>query len=358
MGEAQAERWHVAASAALAHYALAATRLERIPQGLINLTVLVTADGGERFVLQRLHPVFADSVNLNLARVTAHLARRGLLTPRLVPTRTGAHSVRLDDGWWRLLTYVPGRAVDRLGGTGEARAAGALLARFHAALQDFDEPLAAERPPVHDVARHRTHLTAVLEDTRAHPAHAEALELGAAIERALAAVPAFEPGPPRVVHGDPKISNLLFEPAGEAAICLIDLDTLARMPLALELGDAMRSWCNPRGEDAPDAYFDLDLFAAAMAGYCAAAGSAFDATERAAVLPATRLIQLELAMRFLADALEERYFAWDATRYPDRSAHNLARTRAQLATAHSLAAQYTAAEACLASAADAAAHRL
>ena len=54
----------------------------------------------------------------------------------------------------------------------------------------------------------------------------------------------------RHVHGDLKISNLLFRREPLAGVCLVDLDTFAKGSMAFELGDAMRSWCNPLGEDA------------------------------------------------------------------------------------------------------------
>jgi hypothetical protein len=48
---------------------------------------------------------------------------------------------------------------------------------------------------------------------------------------------------------------------------------------------------------------------------------------------------VELAARFCADALHERYFGWDARRYPSASAHNQARTRGQLQVAEIVAAE-------------------
>jgi hypothetical protein len=51
--------------------------------GLINATFAVRLGGAPIAVVQRLHPVFAGEVNLDLERVTAHLAERGLVTPRL-----------------------------------------------------------------------------------------------------------------------------------------------------------------------------------------------------------------------------------------------------------------------------------
>lgn len=337
------ELWRQPALAVLAAYPFEVATLARVTQGLVNLTVAVTARDGARYALQRLHPVFGPGVNANLDLVTAHLAGHGLLTPRLVRTREGALAVEAADGRWRVTTWVDGQAYDFLRGASQAEAAGALLARFHAAAADYVGPLLAERPPVHEFARHRAHLASALATAEGHALAAPVAAAAAQLDALRAAHPHPVATPPRLVHGDPKISNLLFDPRGTRALCMVDLDTLARMALPLELGDALRSWCNPRREDDPQASFDLELFAAALSGYARGARDFVRADEVEALLPATLEIHLELAARFLADALEERYFGWDAARYPTRGAHNLARARGQLAAAASLAGRYDAA---------------
>ena len=40
-------------------------------------------------------------------------------------------------------------------------------------------------------------------------------------------------------------------------------------------------------------------------------------------------VSVELAARFAADALNESYFGWDATRFPGRGEHSLLRARGQ-----------------------------
>lgn len=327
---------HTAVSEVLAAYALSARAVARVPQGLVNDTFDVFVEGGARFIVQRLHPVFPASVNDNIAAVTAHLAARGVPTPQLLLTTDGATHVEREGQVWRVLSHVEGTAFERLPDTGAAREAGALLARFHAALADFTGPLDTGRPPVHDLPRHLANLEASLGRAAGHRLALPVREAHASLVKLLEAAPPVPDAPARVVHGDPKISNVLFDTAGRAH-CLIDLDTVARMPIALELGDALRSWCNPRGEDAADAYLDLGHFGAALAGYAAGGGALLTRAEREAIVPATLSIHLELAARFLADALEERYFRWDPARWPGHGEHNLARARGQLAAAASLA---------------------
>lgn len=338
------QSWRATASAVLEHYALDVVDMTRITQGLVNLTLkLATRDGGY-YALQRLHPVFGPGVNHNLERVSLHLAARGMLTPLLLRTRDDALALAHDGALWRVLSWVDGRAFDFLARPAQAAAAGGLLARFHMALADFNEELKVERPPIHEFARHRARLADALAAGTGHRLYGEVAQACAEIDTIRAAQRTSPVTPARLVHGDPKISNLLFDADGAQALCMVDLDTLARMALPLELGDALRSWCNPRREDDPRARFELDLFAAAVQGYGAHARGFLAAEEISAIVPATLKIHLELATRFLVDALEESYFGWDASRYASRGAHNLARGRGQLVAARSLVAQLGAAQ--------------
>ena len=141
--------------------------------------------------------------------------------------------------------------------------------------------------------------------------------------------------PMRIVHGDLKVSNVRF--AGRDAVALIDLDTVSRGPLDAELGDAFRSWCNPAAEDDPAPVFALDLFAAAVEGYAAGGGRHGPTDDEwASIVPGVERITLELSARFAVDALEERYFGWDATRFATRGEHNLVRATNQLALARQI----------------------
>ena len=105
-----------------------------------------------------------------------------------------------------------------------------------------------------------------------------------------------------------------------------------------ELGDAMRSWCNPAGEDATKAEFSLPIFAAAMAGYLPVAGALMSTGERGSIVAGLSTVCVELAARFCTDSIEDHYFGWDAARYPSRRAHNLVRSQGQLTLARSVRA--------------------
>ena len=144
--------------------------------------------------------------------------------------------------------------------------------------------------------------------------------------------------PNRAIHGDLKFNNILF--AGTAgskmntAAAIIDFDTVGRMPLYMELGDAWRSWCNRAGEDSSEAAFDLELFRASVEGYFSQSDLTLSEAELDSLGSSIERISLELTARFAADALNENYFGWNPEKYPSSSAHNLIRAQGQWSLHH------------------------
>ncbi len=322
----------------LAALGLVEAELTRLESGLINTTWLVTLRGGDPCVLQAVNSIFPPAINADIDIVTRHLERQGVTTPRLIPLPGGSLWLEAQETVWRLLTFVPGQTYERLPGPDHAREAGAMLGRFHAALADFDYEFVNARLGVHDLDRHLGALRAALATHTDHPRFTAVEPVGAAILSLAASLPALPSSPDRTVHGDPKISNVVFTADTGKAVCLIDLDTLSRMPLALELGDALRSWCNPAGEDSATATLNTVLYRAALSGYAPMVEPFITQAEWRGFPAATLRITVELAARFCTDALEERYFGWDAERFASASAHNQTRAASQLRLAETIAA--------------------
>ncbi len=316
--------------------------------GLINQTYAVE-EAGRRAVLQRLHPVFRPTVHFDIEAVTAHLVGKGVVTPRLLKTVSGAlWTTDAKGAVWRMLTWLDGDTILVVQRPETANAAGRIVGRFHEAVGDLQYAFQFVRPGVHDTPAHLAFLRRALAEHASHRAYDEVAPVGEAILQHAQALAPLPDLPPRLVHGDLKISNLLFNAAHDEALALLDLDTMANLTIPVELGDAFRSWCNPGGEDERDVTFHADLFEAAVDGYASSARSLLVAQERAALVLATETIAIELASRFCADALHESYFGWNAEKYPSRSAHNLTRARSQLALAQSVRGQRAALEAIVA----------
>ena len=306
-------------------------RIEAAPGGLINQSFVVTGDS--RAVLQRVSRIFPPGIHHNIQAVTDRLTAAGLTTPALIPARDGRLWVELEGEVWRLLTFIEGATFDVVQSPAQARAAAALVARFHGALDDLPHVFAHLRKGAHDTPRHLDKLRAAVAGHPAHRLFPQVAPLAAEILAGAAALPPLPALPERVCHGDLKFNNVRFAggagAASEQAVCLIDLDTVGPLALAYELGDCWRSWCNRNGEDSETAAFDLATFTASAEGYRSGRARGFSADEQRALLLAPEWISLELAARFAADALDEAYFGWNAQRFATRGEHNLTRARGQ-----------------------------
>lgn len=321
--------------------------------GNINKTFLVTPEGGhgEPFVLQRLNTtVFQqpDLVMRNIRALSRHLekrpkpAGRRWEVPRVLLTHDGSdHWLESDGSYWRALSFIGhSKTVDTIQDPAQAREVGYALGTFHSLLSDLHaEELADTLPGFHVAPGYLAHYDQVAPAADAPLSSEEAWCV-----RFIAAhrdwVPVLEQAREqgllrlRVIHGDPKVNNILFDDVTGQAISLIDLDTVKPGLVQYDIGDCLRSSCNPAGEETDrwqDVQFDPVLGKAVLEGYLEVARDFFDAADFDFLPESVRLIAFELGLRFFADHLEgDRYFK------VARRGQNLARALVQFRLAESV----------------------
>jgi Ser/Thr protein kinase RdoA (MazF antagonist) len=288
-----------AARRALAAWFSGAARIDSLGAGHINDTWLVTA-GTNRWVLQRLSErVFPDPVAVmgKVAAVVAHLrAAAGVRVPALLDSRAGDPFHFDDRGVWRLWEFVaPTRTLQALAVPAQARAAGAAFGRLQRALADFPGEVA---DPIPGFMR-LDHYLQALDRAVAEQPLASAAEALREIDRHRPLAGAFSRRD-RLIHGDCKVNNLLFEPHRSRVVAVIDLDTVMRGHWAWDFGDLARSAAaGPRG-------FSVPRYRAVVSGFLR--GAEVTADVEALVL-APRYVTVMLAARFLTDHLQgDRYF--------------------------------------------------
>ncbi|MCI5224429.1 MAG: aminoglycoside phosphotransferase family protein [Candidatus Electrothrix sp. AR4] len=333
--------------------------MEPLGSGVVNDTWLITLQSDKKYVLQRLNSaVFPDPglVQENLRKVTDHLqARLAHLKYAseqtdtdftiFQPVKNDAGDISYKDSngaWWRLLTCIDdSRSLQLITTTHQAEKIGATLGLFHRLISTLPPAsLADPLPGFHNtplyLEQYDILLPAVLnpeaEDCRdvIHQRRGDVFLLENARKRASISQ--------QVIHGDPKVANFLFSMDTNRVLSLIDLDTVKPGLLLHDLGDCLRSCCNPLGESIKNVehiVFDKNLFAAVLQGYLSRAADLLTPEDRRLIVDSVRLISFELGVRFYSDYLVNNcYFKVE---YPGQ---NLFRARVQFALVRSIEEQY------------------
>jgi Ser/Thr protein kinase RdoA (MazF antagonist) len=324
---------------AAVHFVAAVRSVEPFGTGIINDTFLVTAEtpGPRKLILQRLNRhVFPEPARImdNLRTLQAHVEQRrsaapdwarALQLPTIQPTLDGLdYYVDPAGGFWRALRFIDHtRCLAAVSTEGQGEEIGFALGRFHAWASDLDpRRLHDTLPGFHITPGYLRELdrAAAQAPSRARSGEVRACldfvearrhATGVLEEAKQAGILAL-----RTTHGDPKLSNFLFDAETGHAAALVDLDTVQPGLVHYDLGDCLRSCCNTAGEQAADrgcVAFDVDICRAILQGYLGEARRFLAAADYAYLQAAIRLIPLELGIRFLTDHLQgDVYFKTDA----------------------------------------------
>ncbi len=311
-------------------------------------------------ILQRINTkVFPDPALImnNLRKVTAHVhqklekdcerADRVWQMPKIVKTRNGNDFfVDNANGFWRVITKIPSAtAFDESQGVEHARECGTVLGYFHWLLSDIShEGFADPLPGFHITSGYLAAYDRVLEEVpeakRRLSASMEARRMAAFVEKRREFATVLQKAlvcgelQKRMMHGDPKVNNIMIDDFTGKGSAMIDLDTISPGLVHYDFGDAIRSICNPAGEEETNlskVYLDLELCEAFCMGYLEQAEMFMSSADKNYLYDAVRLITFELGLRFFQDFLAgDIYFK---TSFPEQNLH---RARVQFTLCESI----------------------
>lgn len=333
--------------------------------GNINDTFLITVDSpiDRQFVLQRINTQVFQQPQLvmrNMRILTEHIHAKLQKTPRdrrwetplvMLTKNLQDHWNAEDGAFWRAISFIDGSAVlESIANVTHATEVGHALGIFHHLISDLDpHQLADTLEGFHITPQYLKQYEKVYaQSTAAQSRQSVRPEVEycftfiddrhqwtGVLERAKA----HGKLPLRLMHGDPKVNNVMVDRQTQKAISLVDLDTVKPGLVHYDIGDCLRSGCNPLGEETADwqsVYFEPELCRAILQGYLSEVRDFMTDNDYAYIFDAVRLITFELGLRFFTDYLDgNRYFK---TKYPE---HNLARALVQFKLTASIEAQQT-----------------
>lgn len=331
---------------------------EELRNGHINTTYRAcykTEDGHEdRYILQRINDyVFKDPAQVmrNVEKVTRHITWKLLRRRRnaagqtlmLYPARGGRNYIDLPDegGMWRCYNNIEDtHTYDVVENTRQAYQAGFAFGSFQDLICDMNpEDIKESIPDFHNTPKRYENLEASIKaDVKGRlancTAEVELVRSWAPQFSRLTDLQAKGEIPTRITHNDTKINNVMLDSETDAAVCVIDLDTVMPGLVLYDFGDMVRTATCMAEEDEEDlskVVMQLPLFESLAEGYLDAAHKFLVPAEVENLAFAGWLITVEIGMRFLTDYLDgDLYFR---TEKPE---HNLIRARNQFKLAQSI----------------------
>lgn len=310
-----------------------------ITDGHINTTLKISV-GGEDYILQKInHFVFKNPFRLmhSIEVVCSHLKKQHYESEILefLPNQKGLF-LTMDEkgGYWRMMHFIPNTyTVTKVENKEQVLEATKLLSSFYQKIIDLT-PNSIEESIVGFVDFQKR-----LDDFQValSQASSERKELAS---REIAFITQYvhlpnrfienqKDGsfPLRVIHADPKISNILFDKTTKKARCVIDFDTLMPSTILYDFGDMVRSYTNLREEDDtnPENVFSKEYYHAVKQGFLSSLEHELTPVEKENLDYAGQVVVYIQALRFLSDYLQD-----DLYYQTDYTTHNLDRTRNQI----------------------------
>ncbi|HEY9861597.1 MAG TPA: aminoglycoside phosphotransferase family protein, partial [Candidatus Obscuribacterales bacterium] len=245
------------------------TSVQAFSNGNINDTFLVALDDLDqtRFVLQRINTqVFRrpDLVMQNMRILTEHVCDRLQRTPlnrrweipRVLLTQDAQdHWIDEYGSFWRAISFIEGStSFDTMRDVNQAQEVGYALGMFHSLISDLPPTqLADTLEGFHITPGYWQYYEQVLAQTNVSPTPEVSYCLKfvrdrQALTHVLEDAKAQGKLPLRLMHGDPKINNVMFDITTGKAVSVVDLDTVKPGLVHYDIGDCLRSGCNPAGE--------------------------------------------------------------------------------------------------------------
>lgn len=315
--------------------------------GIINDTFVVTFKNipgsavgdsggsrlGQRAVLQRINPAVFPApakVMQNLEQILGYAQRQSAADrdkdddPFFLPPlyRTGEGSGYFRDSnqdIWRALGFVENTCTsDELQSMQQAHEAGRALGAFHRLLGDLPlDQLVDTLPGFHITPEYlkqyeevRARVSPPSTDRRVWQFCHDVVGANRGLAGVLVnAQPSIKL---RVMHGDPKLNNILFDQDTGKAVSIIDLDTVKPGLVQFDIADCLRSCCNRSGElpdPGEEVVFDMEACGRILEGYFSQAADMLDQRDVDYLPDAIQLLPFELGLRFFTDYLQgNQYF--------------------------------------------------
>ena len=228
--------------------------VKRVESGLINSTFVLNSSNNS-YILQAINtnifPNYEKGLE-NILTVGNWLKRKNY--PYSFPLPIKGRYLKVENEVWRLMPYVKNSiSNNRVSSQNQVKSAASCLGEFYHHLSDFNnENLSITLPNFHN----GNWIIKKFEEALLNADQERLLLTKSLINEIEKELPILKKWdevcnslPERVVHYDTKINNFLFDKKTGQVLALIDLDTIMPGCVLSDIGDMIRTYSNPVGEE-------------------------------------------------------------------------------------------------------------
>ena len=301
--------------------------IEELNIGLINNTYKIEA-GTTAYILQKINTEIFHKPELiqnNFQLVRRHLIeakyRKDVL--EFLPLENGSQLLFSEKAVWRMSKYMDAENFRSVQSDQQANHAAHALAEFHLYLKDFDND--SFENPIPDFCNFLFRIDEFKDSIQNGDAHRimNSTKLIQGIKSNLPIIKKYIDVemtlPIRIIHGDPKISNFLFQSNSVEVHSIIDMDTLMTGTVLYDFGDMVRSFTNSKAEDdnTQSNLFNSSIYSELYEGYIEKGEEFLTKSEIEHLPHAAVCVPLIQSIRFLTD-----YLNMDTYYQVNHSEHN------------------------------------
>ena len=231
--------------------------IKKVESGLINSTFVLNSSNNS-YILQAINtnifPNYEKGLE-NIITVGNWLKRKNYSYSFPLPIKS--KYLKVKNEVWRLMPYIKNSiSYNRVSSLNQVKSAANCLGEFYHHLSDFNtESLSITLPNFHN----GNWIIKKFEEALLNGEKERLLTVKALINEIEKELPILSKWdqvcnsiPKRVIHYDTKINNFLFDKKTDEVLALIDLDTIMPGCVLSDIGDMIRTYSNPVGEESKE----------------------------------------------------------------------------------------------------------
>ena len=290
-------------------------QIEENNKGLINQTFVIWIEEEKikKYILQSVNTNVFTQHNLtldNIIKIKKSISESSF--PYHFPTPVDNKYINKENKIWRLIPYVENSVCfEKNLDLNLSYEAAKCLGNFYYSLHKFDtQNLHLTIPDFHNGSKRYSQFIEAISIAKQERI-SESVLLIENIQKEKETLIKFDDLnktlPKRVCHFDTKISNFLFDINTNRVKALIDFDTLMPGTVLSDIGDMIRAYSNPLGEESSDfknVKADKEIINLIISAFLESSENVLTEKEKSCLLFAGEALALVQCIRFLTDYLK------------------------------------------------------